>query len=79
MDLLLVALAGMAAGFVNTVVGSGSLISFPTLVAFLLPSALQITHTISPARGALERRVLVGPLTIWRQLAYRTRLSCIVE
>lgn len=36
-DLLWMALAGVGAGFINTVVGSGSLITFPTLVALGLP------------------------------------------
>ena len=32
-----VLLAGMAAGAINTLVGSGTLITFPTLLAFGVP------------------------------------------
>ena len=36
-EAVLVALAGVAAGTINTVVGSGTLITFPTLLAFGVP------------------------------------------
>lgn len=66
MELLLVALAGMAAGFVNTVVGSGSLISFPTLVALGLPPlTANVTNNLGLLFGSLSgtwgyRRELAG-------------------
>ena len=41
-QLLLVALVGAAAGLINTVVGSGTLITFPTLLALgATPEELQ--------------------------------------
>ena len=36
-ELLLVGVAGGAAGLINTVVGSGTLITFPTLLALGMP------------------------------------------
>ena len=33
-EVLAIALAGLAAGMINTVVGSGTLITFPVLLAF---------------------------------------------
>ena len=36
-ELLLVTLAGVGAGFINTVAGSGTLITFPTLIALGVP------------------------------------------
>ena len=47
-DLLLVALAGVGAGFINTVVGTGTLITFPVLVAVGMPPVLaNVTNSIS--------------------------------
>ena len=45
---LLIALAGMAAGAINALVGSGTLITFPTLVAMGYPP---VTSTMSNAVG----------------------------
>lgn len=59
-------LAGAAAGFVNTVVGSGSLISFPTLVALgHAPLSANVTNNLGLLFGALSgtwgyRRELSG-------------------
>jgi uncharacterized protein len=39
-DALLILFAGMAAGTINTIVGSGSLITFPTLIALGYPPLL---------------------------------------
>ena len=39
-DGVIIVLAGMAAGTINTVVGSGSLITFPTLLALGYPPVL---------------------------------------
>ena len=47
-ELLAVLLAGVGAGAINTVVGSGTLITFPTLVAFGVPP---VSATISNAIG----------------------------
>ena len=47
-DLILIALAGVGAGAINAVVGSGTLITFPTLVALGYPP---VTATMSNAVG----------------------------
>lgn len=62
----LITLAGLAAGAINTVVGSGTLITFPTLLAFGVPPVTaNVSNTIGlvpgSAVGALGyRRELVG-------------------
>lgn len=58
--------AGLAAGTVNTIVGSGSLITFPTLVALGLPPVLaNVSNTVGLMPGAASgaigyRRELAG-------------------
>jgi uncharacterized protein len=58
--------AGLAAGTINTIVGSGSLITFPTLVALGLPPVLaNVSNTVGlmpgSASGAIGyRRELAG-------------------
>jgi uncharacterized membrane protein YfcA len=47
-DMILIALAGIGAGAINAVVGSGTLITFPTLVALGYPP---VTSTMSNAVG----------------------------
>ena len=59
-------LAGVAAGTINTVVGSGTLITFPTLLAFGVPPVTaNVSNTIGLVPGTLSgaigyRRELVG-------------------
>ncbi len=54
-DALLITLAGMAAGMINTVVGSGSLITFPTLVALGYPPVLaNVSNNIGLVPGAIS-------------------------
>ncbi|WP_164477911.1 sulfite exporter TauE/SafE family protein [Nocardioides pantholopis] len=61
-----IALAGMAAGTINTVVGSGTLITFPTLLAFGVPPVTaNASNTIGLVPGSISgavgyRRELVG-------------------
>jgi uncharacterized protein len=61
-----VLLAGVAAGTINTVVGSGTLITFPTLLAFGLPPVTaNVSNTIGLVPGSLSgaigyRAELVG-------------------
>lgn len=63
---VLVVLAGFGAGALNAVVGSGSLITFPTLVAVGLPPlAANVSNTVGLVPGAVTsvyayRRELVG-------------------
>jgi uncharacterized membrane protein YfcA len=61
-----VLLAGLAAGTINTVVGSGTLITFPTLLAFgIAPVTANVSNTIGLVPGVASgvwgyRRELVG-------------------
>nr|WP_191281297.1 sulfite exporter TauE/SafE family protein [Nocardioides flavus (ex Wang et al. 2016)] len=65
-EAVLIALAGVAAGTINTVVGSGSLITFPTLLAFGVPPVTaNISNNVGLVLGNLSgvvgyRRELVG-------------------
>ncbi len=65
-DLLLLFLAGGAAGLINTVVGTGTLITFPTLLALGVPPLLaNVSNSIGLAPGSLSgalasRQELVG-------------------
>lgn len=58
--------AGMAAGTINTIVGSGSLITFPTLLAFGYPPVVaNVSNTLGLVPGSFSgvvgyRRELVG-------------------
>ncbi|MEV7012130.1 sulfite exporter TauE/SafE family protein [Streptosporangium sp. NPDC051022] len=52
---LAVLLAGLAAGVVNTVAGSGSLITFPTLVALGFPPVVaNVSNTVGLAPGSIS-------------------------
>ncbi|MGI3781596.1 MAG: sulfite exporter TauE/SafE family protein [Janthinobacterium lividum] len=52
-DLLLIGLAGVWAGFINTVVGSGTLITFPVLLAMGVPPVVaNVSNTIGLAPGS---------------------------
>ncbi|HEY3529081.1 MAG TPA: sulfite exporter TauE/SafE family protein [Nocardioides sp.] len=61
-----VLVAGMAAGTINTVVGSGTLITFPTLLAFgVSPVTANVSNTVGLVPGSLSgawgyRRELEG-------------------
>ncbi len=48
-------LAGLAAGTINTVVGSGTLVTFPTLLAFGVPPVVaNVSNTIGLAPGSVS-------------------------
>jgi uncharacterized membrane protein YfcA len=52
-EIVLIALAGMAAGTINTVVGSGTLITFPVLLAFgYAPVTANVSNTIGLVPGS---------------------------
>jgi uncharacterized membrane protein YfcA len=54
----LVVLAGVIAGTINTVVGSGSLVTYPMLVlAGLAPVTANLTNTVGLAPGAVAGAV----------------------
>ncbi|MCV6983811.1 sulfite exporter TauE/SafE family protein [Mycolicibacterium pulveris] len=76
--MILIALAGVGAGAINALVGSGTLITFPTLVALGYPP---VTSTMSNAVGLVAgslsgtwgyRRELRGQ---WRRLAWQLPAS----
>lgn len=65
-EIVAIALAGMAAGTINTVVGSGTLITFPVLLAFGYPPVTaNVSNTIGLVPGSVSgaigyRRELEG-------------------
>ncbi|MDR7254090.1 putative membrane protein YfcA [Nocardioides sp. BE266] len=65
-EMVMVTLAGVAAGTINTVVGSGTLITFPTLLAFGVPPVTaNVSNTVGLVPGSLSgvvgyRRELEG-------------------
>ena len=73
-DALLIFLAGLAAGTINTVVGSGSLITYTTLISLGYPPVLaNVSNNIGLVPGALSgaygyRRELVGQRERLRQI-----------
>jgi uncharacterized membrane protein YfcA len=66
LEALLVLAAGLAAGTINTIVGAGSLITFPTLLAVGYPAVLaNVTNTVGLVPGSISgafgyRRELEG-------------------
>ncbi len=66
LEVVAILLAGVAAGTINTVVGSGTLITFPTLLAFGIPPVTaNVSNTVGLAPGGVSgaigyRRELVG-------------------
>jgi uncharacterized membrane protein YfcA len=73
-DFFIILVAGMAAGTINTVVGSGSLITFPTLIALGYPPLLaNVSNNIGLVPGSLSgvygyRRELEGQQARLRKL-----------
>lgn len=66
LEIVAILLAGVAAGTINTVVGSGTLITFPTLLAFGIPPVTaNVSNTVGLVPGSLSgaigyRAELVG-------------------
>jgi len=66
LEVVAVLLAGVAAGTINTVVGSGSLVTFPTLLALgFSPVVANVTNTVGLVPGSVSgaigyRRELTG-------------------
>ena len=73
-ELLAIFAAGVAAGTINTIVGSGSLITFPTLLAFGFPPVTaNVSNNIGLVPGGLSgtwgyRRELRGQGSLVRRL-----------
>jgi uncharacterized protein len=65
-EIIAIASAGLAAGTINTVVGSGTLITFPVLLAFgYAPVTANVSNTVGLVPGSVSgaigyRRELVG-------------------
>jgi uncharacterized membrane protein YfcA len=65
-EIVAIVAAGLAAGTINTIVGSGSLITFPTLLALgYAPVVANVSNTVGLVPGSLSgvigyRRELVG-------------------
>jgi uncharacterized membrane protein YfcA len=65
-EIIAIAFAGLAAGTINTVVGSGTLITFPVLLAFgYAPVTANVSNTIGLVPGSISgavgyRRELAG-------------------
>ncbi|HWC21813.1 MAG TPA: sulfite exporter TauE/SafE family protein [Flexivirga sp.] len=54
-EILLITLAGVAAGCINTIVGSGTLITFPTLLAFGYPAVpANISNSVGLVAGGIS-------------------------
>ena len=70
-EIVAILLAGVAAGTINTVVGSGTLVTFPTLLAFGIPPVTaNVSNTIGLVPGSLS-----GAIGYRRELRdQRTRL-----
>lgn len=75
LDAVLITLAGIGAGTINTVVGSGSLITFPALLALGYPPLVaNISNTLGLVPGGVSgawgyRRELAGTGAVLRRLA----------
>ncbi|MDO8108188.1 sulfite exporter TauE/SafE family protein [Isoptericola sp. b441] len=80
LDLIGVLLAGLAAGTVNTIVGAGTLVTFPVLVAFGVPPLVaNASNTVGLVPGAVTgawgyRRELAGH---WPQVIRMALLSAV--
>ncbi|WP_395691901.1 sulfite exporter TauE/SafE family protein [Nocardioides sp.] len=58
LEVVAILLAGVAAGTINTVVGSGTLITFPTLLAFGIPPVTaNVSNTIGLVPGSVSGAV----------------------
>jgi uncharacterized protein len=74
-EIVAIAAAGVAAGTINTIVGSGTLITFPTLLAFGQPPVVaNISNNIGLVPGGISgtigyRRELSGQRARMRRLA----------
>lgn len=82
-DAIAILLAGIGAGTINTVVGSGSLITFPTLVALGYPPLISnVSNNIGLVPGSLSgaygyRRELVGQQRRLKQLMPASALGAL--
>jgi uncharacterized membrane protein YfcA len=81
LEALAIGLAGLAAGTINTVVGSGTLITFPTLLAFGVPPVTaNVSNTIGLVPGSVSgvvgyRRELHGQRGRWLRIGVASLLG----
>ena len=81
LEVAAVLLAGVAAGTINTVVGSGTLITFPTLLALGVPPVTaNVSNTVGLVPGSLSgavgyRRELAGQRSRLLRLASASVLA----
>lgn len=82
-DALLIALSAIGAGAINAVVGSGTLITFPTLIALGYPPVLaNVSNTVGLVPGSAAavfayRRELVGQGARLRRLCLASSLGAV--
>jgi len=83
LEAIAILLAGVGAGTINAVVGSGTLITFPTLLFFGIPPlAANVSNTIGLATGGITsihgyRRELAGQGAAVRRLAPASLLGAL--
>ena len=83
-EVIALLVAGMAAGTINTIVGAGTLITFPTLLFFGYPPVVaNVSNTIGLVAGGLTgihgyRRELVGQGETLRRLMPASFLGAVV-
>jgi hypothetical protein len=83
-EVIALLVAGMAAGTINTIVGAGTLITFPTLLFFGYPPVVaNVSNTIGLVAGGLTgihgyRRELVGQGDTLRRLMPASFLGAVV-
>jgi uncharacterized membrane protein YfcA len=83
-EIVAIALAGLAAGTVNTVVGSGTLITFPVLLGFgYSPITANVSNTVGLVPGSVSgaigyRRELAGQRSRALRLGCCTVLGAVV-
>jgi hypothetical protein len=83
-EVIALLVAGMAAGTINTIVGAGTLITFPTLLFFGYPPVVaNVSNTIGLVAGGLSgvhgyRRELVGQGETLRRLMPASFLGALV-
>jgi uncharacterized membrane protein YfcA len=80
LQLLAVVAAGAAAGLINTVVGAGTLITFPTLLALGVPPVVaNVSNTIGLAPGSLSGALSMRPeLAGQRERVVRLGLASLI-
>jgi uncharacterized protein len=84
LEAVLVGLAGVGAGAINAVVGSGTLITFPTLLAIGLPPVVaNVSNTVGLVPGSVAgawgyRRELAGQRSRVLRLATATIIGAII-